>query len=355
MRCCGLNKNYKRCSNVQKMPFCRHHLFQPVGFLLMVLLIPFGINLMSSFMYDKIKEEKDINKIIESILIEKEIIEYNDGRISKAEIDSIVLKSQSNIEELIKEIAKQNIDLNERLTQIEIPIDLKLINVNIDNLLLDRINKQFEVLNQEFVEHGIKFILAGIKAIKIEELKKGNSIEVYNGLLSYINTNTRNDDLFLNLYLAELKGGLSYAGMPFPNIYTNKESYNLSNNYVIIEKGVLPEGPFKEFNEGKTIFDAIGHWLGLYHTFNNGCDGLGDHVDDTPAHENPTFGPEIKKACNGKDFLPIHNYMNYTPDSLMTEYTRGQVTRMKICLSLFRNQFLNKEYHNLIKLKKDDL
>lgn len=43
----------------------------------------------------------------------------------------------------------------------------------------------------------------------------------------------------------------------------------------------------------------VGHWMGLYHTFQNGCTRGGDMVADTPFAAGPTTGcPAYRDSCS---------------------------------------------------------
>lgn len=93
---------------------------------------------------------------------------------------------------------------------------------------------------------------------------------------------------------------------------------------------------------GRTTTHEVGHWLGLYHTFNGGCGTDtctdGDFVCDTPPVANPNFGcPSGVNSCNN-DSQPdlIENYMDYSSGSCQNMFTTGQKSRMVATLSSIR-------------------
>lgn len=84
------------------------------------------------------------------------------------------------------------------------------------------------------------------------------------------------------------------------------------------------------FNLGRTMTHEVGHYLGLYHTFQGGCSGSGDLCDDTPAAAYPNYGCPSSDTCTSPAGTPdmVENFMDYSDDSCMSTFTNDQKARV---------------------------
>jgi hypothetical protein len=130
-----------------------------------------------------------------------------------------------------------------------------------------------------------------------------------------------------------------YLGWSYlPDILTKPGQADLDG--VVVDWESMPGTSTKyagRFDQGETATHEVGHWLDLEHTFYKGCSANGDHVADTPPEKTATDGcPAGKDTCSAPGLDPIHNYMDYSYDSCYTEFTPGQVQRMRDAWLLFR-------------------
>ena len=124
----------------------------------------------------------------------------------------------------------------------------------------------------------------------------------------------------------------------FPNSYPEGDWHH----GVVIHYGSVPGGYLAPYNLGGTADHEVGHYLGLYHTFQGGCTPPGDQVSDTPDEATATSGcPAGKNTCATAGLDPIHNYMDYSDDACYTQFTSGQDARMDAMVPTYRPSLLN--------------
>ncbi|GAX16430.1 hypothetical protein FisN_19Lu007 [Fistulifera solaris] len=150
----------------------------------------------------------------------------------------------------------------------------------------------------------------------------------------------KGDATTLNVYWTDFMI-LKIAGYStFPSTYWRKPKLD----GVVMRVGVCVGGSITEYSKGAMLAHEVGHWLGLYHTFEEGCSERSDRIDDTPRELEAFRGcgqidgfPLNRDSCpndEGKD--PIHNYMDYAYDECKFEFTQGQVWRMQASYERYR-------------------
>ncbi len=82
------------------------------------------------------------------------------------------------------------------------------------------------------------------------------------------------------------------------------------------------------------------HWLGLPHTFDNGCTP-GDYIADTAAEKDSYSGCDVANTpdtCPTDPGLdPIHNFMDYSDDICLYKWTPGQIDVMHANIEFYRS------------------
>jgi hypothetical protein len=104
---------------------------------------------------------------------------------------------------------------------------------------------------------------------------------------------------------------------------------------VILFSSLPADPPFRTTKD--TATHEVGHWMGLYHTFQGGCSRRNDRIPDTPAERTSAFGcPVGRDTCASAGLDPITNFMDYTDDACMVQFTTGQDSRMDGAFTIFR-------------------
>tara|TARA_R110001592_G_scaffold153736_1_gene382480 strand:+ start:3497 stop:5524 length:2028 start_codon:yes stop_codon:yes gene_type:complete len=218
-----------------------------------------------------------------------------------------------------------------------------------------QIQSQIDIMNEDYgklpgtngdgngVDTKVRFCLAKIDP-------SGNCtngiVRIYT-VLSYHKTYQRamlkelsfwDNQKYLNIYVVKsINGGSGIAGYSsFPGGPDEEDGMVVLHN----QFGNIGSA---SSSLGRTASHEIGHWFGLYHTFNNGCGTDvcldGDYVCDTPPQFEPSYGCSTLNSCSN-DVPDLNdqkeNYMNYTSDNCKNMFTEGQKLRIQATLDTIR-------------------
>jgi hypothetical protein len=210
------------------------------------------------------------------------------------------------------------------------------------------IREQMMILNRDFNATGFSFKLQGINYwknsswLKVPDTDEGATLDMMKALHKDVATT-------LNVYLVNEIEEETYGFATWPWDFSgidgdgeeNEENVgDGENDYrhgIVMIKEQLPPKKVIDDN-GRTLVHEVGHYLGLYHTFEGGCndeDDYGDRVDDTPTMKKAseaecTEDEEDFDSCpNDPGLDPIHNFMDYSNEfNCYREFTPGQIKRM---------------------------
>ncbi len=241
-----------------------------------------------------------------------------------------------------------------------IPVVVHIIhNGGIENISDTQVHSQIEVLNEDYgkmpgtngdgngVDTKVRFCLAKIDPIGrctngIVRIKSPltNHQSYQRALLKELSF--WDNERYLNIYLVKSINGNVGGYSSFPGGPPDEDG-------VVVRHNLFGNTGSAFSSLGRTTSHELGHWFGLYHTFNNGCGTDtctdGDYVCDTPPQASPSYNCNTQNTCSN-DVPDVNdqkeNYMNYTPDACKDMFTNGQHQRMQATLDTLRTQIWTK-------------
>lgn len=224
------------------------------------------------------------------------------------------------------------------LEAIEIPVQFLVVRASGQAQLDEaRLDQQVAVLNADYAPTRIKFFLSNVAYFDVPtEVAEGERMAF---IMKQIKADKKERYLGgqMTVVIVDGFGALGKVeGFPWDTVFEDK-----SADLILLTPQALPGGE-APYQLGRTLTHEVGHWLGLLHTHQNGCNSPGDYVDDTPNQRVPTFGcfvgQDSCKSDPGAD--PVSNFMSYSDDECLKEFTPNQIDRIQALVKAFRPQLV---------------
>lgn len=287
---------------------------------------------------------------------------YTDEMLAKriAENPAIEQIHNESMERLSRE--SESMTTTERGGVSIIPVVFHVIHANgAENIPKSQIDEQIEILNKDFSLQNADaanietFFLSRAANSELEfrlatKDENGNCtdgvVRVYSELTHGADDNVKelsgwDNEKYLNVWVVasiELEDddpNFVVAGYAY---YPNVVNWGPEIDGIVIRADQVGE------NDGsRTLTHEVGHYLGLPHTFNNGCSGNGDGISDTPPTAEANYGCDLgRNSCHNdspdeKD--NIQNHMDYSNCRYM--FTNGQKNRMHSSINQYRSQLVS--------------
>jgi len=304
--------------------------FAAVFSLFAIALVVFGINYVSNA--ESVTQD-ELDKNTRAVVVKGDRLcgtDHDPQKIASAETDFAVRMAELR--------DNPGLDINGGVINVYFHVINKGTGIANGDISQAMIDEQMSVLNLAFGRWGWTFNLAP------ENIVRTTNATWYNdcygasegAMKNALRKGTADD---LNIYTCNPSGGiLGYA--TFPSSYASQPKLD----GVVLLYSSLPGGSAVPYNEGDTGTHEVGHWMGLYHTFQGGCaksaSSGGDFVADTPAERSAAYGcPTGRDTCTGSRFPgldPTTNFMDYTDDACMFRFSTDQDGRMDSQFTSYR-------------------
>jgi hypothetical protein len=245
----------------------------------------------------------------------------------------LTLEEAAKVEAEFEQLAPWKDNFN-AFSAVSIPVYAHVVNKGTgisngdvpDSWITDQIN----VLNAAYAGSGFSFSLVSTdRTTNATWYTAGPGTSAESAMKTALRKGTADD---LNMYISNPGGGL-LGWATFPSSYSSKPK----DDGVVLLNSSLPGGNAAPYNLGDTGTHEVGHWLGLYHTVQGGCQKTNDYVSDTPPEKSAAYGcPTGRDSCSTAGVDPIKNFMDYTDDACMDHFTAGQVARAQSLYDTYR-------------------